>query len=56
MKIEKEIEQEYQVMKYALTYLISNLNNDIVEDMSEYIGINDFNEIQDLLQFTLNNY
>jgi hypothetical protein len=54
--MEQEIDQEYQLMKYALTYLISNLNSDIAEDMSDYIGTNDFNQIQDLLQFTINNY
>lgn len=44
-----EIDQEAEIIKYALTYLLSNLDDDIVEDMSEYVGTDDFDEVQAIL-------
>ncbi len=58
MKIEKEkeIEQEYEIIKYALTYLISNLGDEVAEDMSEYVGTNDPTEIETILQKLIDEY
>ena len=58
MKIEKEkeIEQEYEIIKYALTYLISNLDDEVAEDMSEYVGTNDPTEIETILQKLIDEY
>ena len=51
-----EIDQEYELIKYALTYLISNLDQDVAEDMSEYVGTDDADEIETMLQKILDNY
>jgi hypothetical protein len=53
---EKEIEQEYEIIKYALTYLISNLDDEVAEDMSEYVGTNDPTEIETILQKLIDEY
>lgn len=51
-----EIEQEYEIVKYALTYLLSNLDDDIIEDMSEYVGTDDFDEVEAILQGIIEAY
>lgn len=45
-----DIEQEQEIIKYALTYLLSNLDDDIIEDMSEYVGTDDFDEVETMIQ------
>lgn len=45
-----DIEQEYEIVKYALTFLLSNLDDDIIEDMSEYVGTDDFDEVEAMIQ------
>lgn len=56
MKIEKDVEQEYEIIKYALTFLLSNLNDDVVEDMSEYIGKTTYEEFEQTLTDIVESY
>jgi hypothetical protein len=56
MKIEKDIEQEYEIIKYALTYLLSNIDNEVAEDMSDYVGTDDPDEIESILQKIIDEY
>ena len=56
MKIEKDIDQEYEIIKYALTYLLSNLEQDVIEDMSDYVDIDDPDKIESILQKIIDNY
>ena len=58
MKIEseKEIEQEYEIIKYALTFLLSNLESDVIEDMSDFVGTDDPDEIESILQKLIDEY
>ena len=53
---ENEIEQEYEIIKYALTFLLSNLDDDIIKDMSDYIGDTDKEEVESLLNTIIDNY
>ena len=52
----EEITKEYEIIKYALTYLLSNLDDEVVEDMSEYVGTDDPDEIESILQKIINDY
>jgi hypothetical protein len=56
MKIEKDVEQEYEIIKYALTFLLSNLEDEVIEDMSEYIGTSDPDEVEKLITDIVENY
>jgi hypothetical protein len=58
MKIEseKEIEQENEIIKYALTFLLSNLESDVIEDMSNFVGTDDPDEIESILQKLIDEY
>lgn len=56
IKNTNDIEQEYEIVKYALTYLLSNLDDDIIEDMSEYVGTDDFDEVEAILQGIIEAY
>ena len=56
MEMKTETDQEYELIKYALTYLISNLDQDVAEDMSDYIGTDDPDEIEAMLQEIIDNY
>ena len=56
MKIEKDIEQEYEIIKYALTFLLSNLNDDVIEDMSDYIGETTYEEFEKTLTDIVEKY
>ncbi len=51
-----ETDQEYELIKYALTFLLSNLNDDNVEDMSEFVGTDDYEEIEATLQKLIDEY
>jgi hypothetical protein len=53
---ENEIEQEYEIIKYALTFLLSNLDDDTIKDMSDYIGDTDKEEVESLLNTIIDNY
>lgn len=52
----EELTKEYEIIKYALTYLLSNLDNEVVEDMSEYVGTDDPDEIESILQKIIDTY
>ena len=52
----EEITKEYEIIKYALTYLLSNLDDEVVEDMSEYVGTDDPDEIESILQKIIDTY
>jgi hypothetical protein len=52
----EELTKEYEIIKYALTYLLSNLEQEVVEDMSEYVGTNDADEIESTLQRIIDEY
>lgn len=56
IKNTNDIEQEYEIVKYAITYLLSNLDDDIIEDMSEYTGTDDFDEVEAILQGIIEAY
>ena len=58
MKIEseKEIEQENEIIKYALTFLLSNLESDVIEDMSDFVGTDDPDKIESILQKLIDEY
>jgi len=56
MKIEKDVEQEHEIIKYALTFLLSNLNDDVIEDMSDYIGETTYEEFEKTLTDIVENY
>ena len=51
-----EIDREYEIVKYALTFLLSNLDDDIVEDMSDFLGTSDYDKIEGTLQKVINEY
>ena len=51
-----EIEQEYEIIKYALTFLLSNLDDDTIKDMSDYIGDTNKEEVESLLHTTIDNF
>jgi len=53
---EKHIEQEHDIIKYALTFLLSNLEDEVIEDMSEYIGTSDPDEVEKLITDIIENY
>jgi hypothetical protein len=54
--MEKEIEQEHEIIKYALTFLLSNLEYEVIEDMSDYIGTNDPDEIEKMITDIIQNF
>lgn len=51
-----EIEQEYEIIKYALTFLLSNLDDDTIKDMSDYIGDTNKEKVESLLNTTIDNF
>lgn len=56
MTIQKDIEQEHEIIKYALTFLLSNLNDDVIEDMSDYIGETTYEEFEKILTDIVESY
>lgn len=54
--MEKDIEQEHDIIKYALTFLLSNLEDEVIEDMSDYIGTNDPDEVEKLITDIIENF
>jgi len=53
---DRYIEQEHEIIKYALTFLLSNLEYEVIEDMSEYIGTSDPDEVEKLITDIIENY
>jgi hypothetical protein len=53
---QEELTKEYEIIKYALTYLLSNLDDDVVEDMSDFVGTNNADEIEAILQKAIDEY
>jgi hypothetical protein len=53
---QEELTKEYEIIKYALTYLLSNLDDDVVEDMSDFVGTNNADEIESILQKAIDEY
>lgn len=58
MKIEseKDIQQEHEIIKYALTFLLSNLDDDVIEDISDYIGETTYEEFEKILTDIVESY
>jgi hypothetical protein len=55
INIEK-MEQEDSIIKYALNFLISNLEDDVLEDLGEIMETNDPNEVEYILNELIENY
>lgn len=53
---DRDIQQEHEIIKYALTFLLSNLEDEVIEDMSEYIGTSDPDEVEKLITDIVENY
>jgi hypothetical protein len=53
---DRDLQREYEIIKYALTFLLSNLENEVIEDMSEYIGTSDPDEVEKLIADIIENY
>jgi hypothetical protein len=51
-----EVTKEYEIIKYALTYLLSNLDDDVIEDLSDYIGKTNYEEIEKILTDIIESY
>jgi hypothetical protein len=51
----EEMEQE-KIIKYALNFLLSNLEDDVLEDLGEIMETNDPNEIEYILNDLIENY
>ena len=56
MKIEKDVKQEHEIIKYALTFLLSNLNDDVIDDMSDYTGETTYDEFEKTLTDIVESY
>lgn len=50
------MKQEQEIIKYALEFLQSNLEDDVVEDLGQILETNDSNEIEYILNDLLENY
>jgi hypothetical protein len=53
---DRDLQQEYDIIKYALTFLLSNLEDEVIEDISEYIGTSDPDEVEKLITDIIENY
>jgi hypothetical protein len=49
-------ETEYQLIKYALTFLLSNLDEDVIEDLTDYVENATFDSVEEALNEIINNY
>lgn len=52
----EEIIKEYEIIKYALTFLLSNLNDDVIEDISDYVGETTYEEFEKTLTDIVESY
>ena len=52
----EEITKEYEIIKYALTFLLSNLNDDVIEDISDYVGETTYEEVEKTLTDIVESY
>jgi hypothetical protein len=53
---DRDLQQEYEIIKYALTFLLSNLENEVIEDMSDYIGETTYEEFENTLTDIVESY
>lgn len=54
--ISEEAKVEYNIIKYALSFLIANLDEDILEDMSDFLYVYSVEELESYIQETIDNY
>ena len=54
--ISEEAKVEYNIIKYALSFLIANLDEDILEDMSDFLYVYSVEELESYIQDTIDNY
>ena len=54
--ISEEAKVEYNIIKYALSFLIANLDEDILEDMSDFLYVQSVEELESYIQDTIDNY
>jgi hypothetical protein len=52
----EELTKEYEIIKYALTYLLSNIDDDVIEDLSDYIGKTNYEEVEKILTDIIESY
>ena len=52
----EEITKDYEIIKYALTFLLSNLNDDVIEDISDYVGETTYEEVEKTLTDIVESY
>jgi len=55
INIMEKMEQE-KIIRYALNFLLSNLEDDVLEDLGEIMETNDPNEIEYILNDLIENY
>jgi len=54
--ISEEAKVEYNIIKYALSFLMANLDEDILEDMSDFLYVYSVEELESYIQETIDNY
>jgi hypothetical protein len=54
--ISEEAKVEYNIIKYALSFLKANLDDDILEDMSDFLYVYSVEELEAYIQETIDNY
>jgi hypothetical protein len=54
--ISEEAETECNIIKYALSFLIANLDDDILDDVSDILYAESVEELEFYLQSILDNY
>ena len=54
--ISEEAKVEYNIIKYALSFLKANLDDDILEDMSDFLYVYSVEELESYIQETIDNY
>jgi len=54
--ISEEAKVEYNIIKYALSFLIANLDENILEDMSDFLYVYSVEELESYIQETIDNY
>jgi predicted component of type VI protein secretion system len=54
--VSEEAKVEYNIIKYALSFLIANIDEDILEDMSDFLHVYSVEELESYIQETIDNY
>jgi len=54
--VSEEAKVEYSIIKYALNFLIANIDEDMLEDMSDFLHVNSVEELESYIQETVDNY